>query len=77
MEQKICTVQYHRPELDAFGGRTYNYYLGIDAKKGDEVVAPTAKGESRAIIVEADVPSERVPKEIRAKLKVITKKWEG
>jgi hypothetical protein len=49
---KICKVQYYKPELEAYSGMGYTYFTTLDLKVGDEVYAPTQKCDNRAIVIE-------------------------
>lgn len=52
---------------------TYSYRCSIpNASVGMEVIAPTAKRETRAVICEIDVPESRIDKRILPLLKEIT-----
>lgn len=52
---------------------TYSYRCSVpNARVGMEVIAPTAKGEARAVICEIDVPESRIDERILPLLKEIT-----
>ena len=52
---------------------TYSYRCSVpNAHVGMEVIAPTAKRESRAVICEIDVPESRIDERILPLLKEIT-----
>lgn len=73
----IVGINYKNSKTEQFGGRTYSYLCDIpDIQPGDKVIAPTASGESEAIITEINVPESRVDERIMPLLKTITKRKE-
>lgn len=47
-----------------FGDKTYDYFANFPVEIGQHVYVPTAKGETKAEIVEIKIESERVEKSI-------------
>lgn len=72
MPRTIISVCYKNKDSGEFGGRAYSYYSDIPAKVGDIVIAPTAKGESVAMVSEIDVPESRIDERVLSLLKTIT-----
>ena len=69
---KYVTVQYFKPESDAYIGRAYTYRTELPLQEGDLVIAPTYKGESKARVFEAEVPASRVDPAWADKVREIT-----
>ncbi len=72
MPKTIVSVNYKNKQTGDFDGRAYSYYCELDAKVGDIVVAPTAKGDSVARISEVNVPKSRIDERIIPIMKTIT-----
>lgn len=72
MAKTIVGINYKNKNTGEFSGRTYNYFCEIDAKVGDLVKAPTAKGHSTAKVSEVNVPESQVDANILPILKTIT-----
>lgn len=71
MKKDIVSVKYEdKFALNAFVGKTYNYYTDIDVKIGDLVIAPTASGEKIARVSEVNISEEKI-QNIRQYLKNI------
>lgn len=68
----IVGVQYKDKKTGKYGGRTYNYFCELPVAVGDIVSAPTAKGESVALISEINVPEDSIDEKIFPLLKTIT-----
>lgn len=72
----IVNVNYKSKD-GRFGGRAYSYFCDIpDAREGDVVMAPTARGESEAVIVETHVAESRVAEHVLPLLKTIIRRKE-
>jgi hypothetical protein len=64
-----------------YGGKRYNYYTEIALNPGDIVlvpfgnktISPLGSNESKALVVEIDVPESRVDERVMPLLKTISK----
>lgn len=72
MGKPIVGVNYKNKYTGEFGGKTYNYFTDIEVAVGDIVNAPTANGDSIAIIKEIDVPKSKIDNRIFPLLRTIT-----
>ncbi len=73
----IVSINYKNRQGDGYDSRKYSYLCSIkDIRVGDEVVAPTYKGDRDAIVVEVDVPLYTIDPDIISKLRTITKRQE-
>lgn len=77
MPKTIVGVNYKNKYSGEYDGRVYSYYCELDAKVGDIVIAPTAKGDSVARISEVNVPESRISDVVKPLLKTITAYAEG
>lgn len=55
---QIVSVQFEDKYSSdgGYGGRNYSYFSAIPLKVGDEVIAPTKHGESKAVVTAVDLP---------------------
>ena len=72
MPKTIVGVNYKNKYSGEYDSRVYSYYCELDAKVGDVVIAPTAKGNSVARISEVNVPESRISGVVKPLLKTIT-----
>lgn len=74
-------VLYYKPELDlagtgnGYGGREYTYRSDLPLKPGDLVIAPTYKGEQKAMVVASNVPESMIDPAWADKLRNIERFW--
>ncbi len=70
-------VQYHKPELgeNGYGGMEYTYRTELPLKPGDTVIAPTYRGNQRALVVAAYVPSDEIRPAWADRIRTITEYW--
>lgn len=68
----IVGVNFKNSYTDEYYGRTYNYFCDIPVVLGDIVIAPTAKGESEAMVVAVEVHPASIDPHILEVLKTIT-----
>lgn len=74
-------VVYYKPELDltgtgsAFGGREYTYRSELPLKTGDKVVAPTYKGDQKAMVVAINVPEQEIDPAWADRIRSIDRYW--
>lgn len=72
MNTTIVGIRYKDKKTGMYGGKTYNYLCSIPVVVGDIVLAPTAKGDSLAMISEIDVSESQIEAHILPMLKTIT-----
>lgn len=72
MGRPIIGVNHKSKYSGDFGGKTYNYFTDIELAVGDIVNAPTANGDSIAMVNEINVPESEFDKKILPLLKTIT-----
>lgn len=72
MEKTIVGIQYKNKRTGEFDGRMYNYFCTLPVKIGDVVIAPTANGNSVAMIREVNVPESKIDARVMPIMKTIT-----
>ena len=72
MGKPIVGVNYKSKYTGDFGGKTYNYFTDIELVVGGIVNAPTANGDSIAMVNEINVSESKIDKRILPLLKTIT-----
>ncbi|WP_409969574.1 hypothetical protein RFF05_06590 [Bengtsoniella intestinalis] len=72
MGNQIIAVVYENKETGKFEGKPYNYYCNIPVAVGDVVIAPTYKGDSKALVVEIYVNPSTLPAYVLNVLKTIS-----
>ena len=65
-----------RSDDGSYSGRMYSYKTDLKLYVGDVVVAKTYKGPVDALVVEVDVPEDKIDPRILPKLKEITELYE-
>ena len=65
-------IQYWKPEISAYGGKSYLYRTELPLKTGDLVIAPTYKGDQRAIVTRTNVPDREVDPAWSSRIRAVT-----
>jgi hypothetical protein len=73
LNKQFVAVRYWKQS--EYSGPAYTYIAGIPLIAEDEVVAPTAKGDRRAIVVNDNVRAGSIDERIMPLLKTITAKY--
>ena len=75
---KIVTVIYEDKQYPGtYYGREYSYYTSLHLEPGDIVIAPTANGDSMAMIERINVDESEIPAHILPLLKTIERFADG
>lgn len=69
--KRIVGVNFKNEKTGKFEGKSYSYRCGLPVSVGDIVLVPTLRGEQVAMVVEVDIPLERVDERIRKRLKSV------
>lgn len=56
----VCRVKYYHEDINAYAGASYTYISDLPLTELDKVIAPTYKGDAKAIVVEVDLPAEAI-----------------
>lgn len=65
-------IQYFKPEISAYGGKSYLYWTELPLKPGDLVIAPTYKGDQRSIVTRVNVSDSEIDQSWAAKIRTIS-----
>ena len=65
-------AMYHKPELRGYAGQSYLYKTNLPVKVGMHVIAPTYKGEQKAIITDVNVDASEINPAWADKIREIT-----
>ena len=68
----LVNIRYFKPLHKAYAGNAFTYRTAMPLAVGDKVMAPTKGGDKRAMVVEINVPENRVDERIMPLLKEIT-----
>lgn len=66
----IVSVGYYDQDIDGYVGE-YIYYASIPLVSFQKVIAPTAYGDRKAIVINTDLPESVIKDEWRNNMKVI------
>lgn len=66
-------VRYRREGSGIYEGRLYTYSTELPLVEGDKVIAPTAKGDNSALVVEINAPASEIDPAWADKIKEITR----
>lgn len=67
----LVNVRYYKPKLNGYCGNSFTYRTKLPLVPGNKVLAPTQGGDQRALVVETEVPENRVDTRILPLLKEI------
>lgn len=73
-EMKVVSVMYYNDKIRGYVGNAYSYIDPTgDLKVGEKVIVAAGADNERkkAIVVDTDVPQEKIPEQWRGKLKSV------
>ena len=68
----ICKVKYYNEEVGGYGGQEYTYKTNLPLVPYTKVIAPTYKGDNKALVTQVDLPESTIQSEWADRVKEIT-----
>lgn len=56
----IVKVKYFNEEVGGYGGQEYTYRTNLPVQKFMKVIAPTYKGDNKALVTQIDLPESTI-----------------
>ena len=68
----IVKVKYFNEEVGGYGGQEYTYKTNLPLVPYTKVIAPTYKGDNKALVTQVDLPESTIQSEWADRVKEIT-----
>ena len=59
----IVKVKYFNEEVNGYGGQEYTYITNLPLQQFTKVIAPTYKGDNKALVTQIDLPESTISPE--------------
>jgi len=69
----LVYARYWKPELEGYGGKDYLFETGLPLAVGERVIAPSWKGEQKAIVTKTRVKVSDLPEGLLDKLGTLSR----
>lgn len=56
----IVKVKYFNEEVNGYGGQEYTYRTNLAVQPYTKVIAPTYKGDNKALVTKVDLPESTI-----------------
>lgn len=56
----IVKVKYYNDEIGGYAGQEYTYRTNLSVQPFTKVIAPTYKGDNKALITQVDLPESTI-----------------
>lgn len=66
-------VKFYKPQIDGYGGFPYLFETKLPLTVGSKVLAPSQKGECKALVTEINVSASEIKPEWADRIKSIVK----
>lgn len=68
----IVKVKYYDEQIDGYGGHEYTYRTSLPVLPYMKVIAPTYKGDNKALVTQIDLPESTIKREWADRVRWIT-----